>query len=109
MTDCLFCNLLKQNEILKETENLFVLEDLYPKAPIHLLIIPKKHIPTLDDFSNSDSGLLSEMLVLAKKLGEEYDLSEDGYRLVWNVKSHGGQEVYHSHLHLLGGKKLLQI
>jgi histidine triad (HIT) family protein len=49
------------------------------------------------------------MLVLAKKLGEEYDLSEDGYRLVWNVKSHGGQEVYHSHLHLLGGKKLLQI
>lgn len=89
-----------------ETENLIVIRDINPKAPIHDLIIPKKHIQSLNEASEEDRALLGEVLLAAAKVAEMENIKEAGYRLIANTGKNGGQLVPHIHFHLLGGKNL---
>jgi histidine triad (HIT) family protein len=109
MEDCVFCNIINKtisSQILFENEHLIVIKDILPKAPVHLLIIPKKHILGVDHLDQVDAGVISEMVMTAKKMGEQYGVSETGYKLIFNVGRDGGMVIPHLHLHLLGGKKM---
>ncbi|MEM1244494.1 MAG: HIT domain-containing protein, partial [Pseudomonadota bacterium] len=81
--------------------------DINPQAPIHQLIIPKQHISTINDLDSSQHELIGKMIVTAKQLAQQAKLTENGYRLVFNCNRDGGQEVYHIHLHLLGGRQMI--
>lgn len=112
MTDpkCLFCKIVARaipSTAVFEDDELYVFPDIRPKAPVHLLIIPKEHIlRSVAEMNESQTGLLGRMMFRAKKLAEAKEIDADGYRLVFNVRRHGGQEVDHIHLHLLGGQPL---
>jgi histidine triad (HIT) family protein len=109
MTDCIFCRIAKgeiPSSKVYEDDELLAFKDIQPKAPVHLLIIPKRHIPTLADSAPADAELLGKMLVLAPKLAAEQG-STDGFRTIINTGRVGGQEVYHLHLHLVGGAQPL--
>ena len=80
--------------------------DINPQAPTHILIVPNREIPTANDISDEDEQLLGHMLVVARQLAEAEGIDADGYRLIINCNEHGGQEVFHLHLHLLGGRPL---
>ena len=106
---CLFCKIVDGEipaKIVYNDEQIMAFEDIAPQAPTHLLIIPKKHIATINDADENDAELLGNLILTAKKLAKEHELDESGYRLVFNINSEGGQEVYHIHLHLLGGRQL---
>ena len=92
--------------IVYEDDQLVVFKDINPAAPVHLLLVPRKHIRTTDDLQEADKPLISHMILTATKLAREHGVSEAGYRLQFNCREHGGQLVYHLHLHLIGGKKL---
>lgn len=107
--DCLFCKIIRNDipaNVIYEDDELMAFYDIRPQAPKHILIIPKKHISTIDDVSKVDTLLLGSMIHCAKTVAHDEGLSEQGYRLVFNVNSGGGQEVYHIHLHLLGGRQM---
>lgn len=88
-------------------DELYVFPDIRPSAPVHILIIPKDHVlRSVAEMSEEQAGLLGRMIYRAKCLAEERGIAEDGYRLAFNIRHHGGQEVDHLHLHLLGGKPL---
>ncbi len=95
-----------KSEIIYEDEKIFSIQDINPAAKVHLLIIPKKRINTINDLENEDKDLIGSMVLVAKELAKRYGIEESGYRLVWNTNSDGGQTVFHIHLHLLGGEKL---
>ncbi len=95
-----------ESEIIYEDEKIFSIKDINPAAKVHLLIIPKKRINTINDLENEDKDLIGSMVLVAKELAKRYEIEESGYRLVWNTNSDGGQTVFHIHLHLLGGEKL---
>lgn len=105
MTDCIFCK-IDSGEIpsskVYEDDKCFVLHDIHPKAPIHMLVIPHKHIATISDLEEGEEQLAGHMI----KLGKEIALKEgaEGYKLQFNVHEKGGQEVFHIHLHVLGWK-----
>ncbi|KPK05066.1 MAG: purine nucleoside phosphoramidase [Anaerolineae bacterium SG8_19] len=80
--------------------------DINPAAPVHILIVPNKVIPTIDDLTDEDQLLAGRMMLVAKKLARMEGIAEDGYRLIINCKKHGGQEIYHLHMHLIGGRPL---
>jgi histidine triad (HIT) family protein len=106
MTDCIFCKIVSRNvsaDIVRETKTIIVFKDIHPKAPIHLLIIPKKHVESIADLGEDDRELISDIMYMAKDIAQEYDLK--GYRLSCNVGQEGGQVVDHLHVHLLGGWK----
>ncbi len=107
--NCLFCKIaakeIPANTVFEDAE-LMVFRDIRPQAPTHLLIIPKQHIATINDTDSKNEQLLGRMILTAKKMAKIEKLAEDGYRLVFNVNSSGGQEVYHIHLHLLGGRQM---
>jgi histidine triad (HIT) family protein len=93
--------------IVFENENVLAFKDINPQAPVHILIIPKIEIPKVTDLKGSEhSNLLGEMIDAANKIAKDLDIAEDGFRLVFNCGDNGGQEVYHLHLHLLGGRKM---
>ena len=94
------------SEIIYEDDNIFSIKDINPAAKVHLLIIPKKRIETINDLQEEDKDLIGSMVLVAKELAKKYEIDESGYRLVWNTNEDGGQTVYHIHLHLLGGQKL---
>lgn len=105
---CIFCRIAKgeiPSSKVFETEKIFAFKDIEPKAPTHILIIPKEHFSTLNDLENSPA-LVGEMLCSAAKIAKDFGIEKTGYRTILNCNSDGGQEVYHVHLHLLGGKKL---
>lgn len=107
--DCLFCKIAQGNisaTVVFEDQHIIAFRDIKPQAPTHILVIPKCHISTINDAQDKDVELLGAMILCAKKLAKEEELSEQGYRLVFNVNSGGGQEVYHIHLHLLGGRQM---
>ena len=109
MIDCIFCKIIKKEipaNIVFENDSIVVFDDISPLAPVHKLIVSKKHISTINDIKNEDCSLLSEMIIVAKELAIKFHISESGYRLVLNCNSEGGQEVFHIHIHLIGGKKL---
>ena len=94
------------SDIVYENHNFLAFKDINPQAPVHILIIPKKRIETINDIKQEDSEIIGEMILIAKNIAKEYSIADDGYRLVFNCNEYGGQTVYHIHLHLLGGKKL---
>lgn len=107
--DCIFCKIVAGTvpaKIIYQDEQIIAFDDLFPKAPIHKLIIPRKHITTINDLTNEDASLVGQMVLIAKKLAAEYGISESGYRVLMNCNSDGGQAVYHLHLHLIGGRSL---
>lgn len=107
--NCIFCQIAKKqmsSEIQYEDEDIIAFNDISPKAPIHILIIPKKHIPNVDEVKEEDEKLIGKLILIAQRLAREKNISQSGYRLIFNVRSHAGQVVDHIHLHLLGGKPL---
>ena len=92
-------------DILFEDDRVIAFKDIQPQAPIHVLIVPKKVIPTLDDLSEADAPLVGHLFLVARRLAADMGLSQ-GYRTVFNCKEDGQQTVYHLHLHLLGGRKM---
>jgi len=94
------------SDMVYQDDQVTAFRDINPQAPIHILIVPNKFIPTINDVSATDEPVLGRMLSVAAKLAKEEGIAEDGYRLIMNCNEHGGQEVFHIHLHLLGGKKL---
>ncbi len=106
---CLFCRMIA-GEVpapkLADDENLFAIRDINPRAPTHILIIPKKHIPTAEDVTAEDGPLLVQMLQTARKLAAADGIDERGYRLALNVKGDSGMTIWHLHLHLVGGRPL---
>jgi histidine triad (HIT) family protein len=108
MENCLFCKIINgeiPSEKVYEDEEILAFKDIHPKAPVHILVIPKKHISSAMEIEEQDEALIGKMFTVIKKLAKEFGL-ENGYRIVNNCGSDGGQEVMHLHLHLLGGKKL---
>lgn len=93
-------------DIVYRDELVTAFRDIHPQAPTHILIVPNKEIATLNDLSAEDEQVAGRMLLVAKRLAEQEGVAEDGYRLLLNCNRHGGQEVYHLHLHLLGGRPL---
>ncbi len=109
MADCLFCKIVNgemDTEYIYEDEQVVVFKDINPQAPVHLLIVPKKHIPTLLDLEDGDNQLVGHIYQVANQLAERFDIAEDGFRVVSNCKEKGGQTVFHIHFHLLGGRSL---
>ena len=93
-------------DILYQDDLVTAFRDIQPQAPTHILIIPNHLIPTANDIKASDEKALGRMMSVAAKLAEESGIAEDGYRLIMNCNKHGGQEVYHIHMHLVGGQPL---
>jgi histidine triad (HIT) family protein len=109
MDDCVFCNIVNrtiESDILFENDNLIAIKDILPKAPVHLLIISKKHIPGISHMEEADIALAGEMVFTAKAMAEKFGIGETGYKLTFNVGRDGGQVISHLHLHLMGGKSL---
>lgn len=107
--DCIFCKIvqgeLPSNKVY-ENEHVYAFHDIDPQAPVHILIIPKKHIATMNDVSTEDSHLIGEISLAAQRIAEDLGFKDDGYRLINNCGKDGGQIVYHLHFHLLAGKSL---
>jgi len=106
---CVFCKIIKKEipaAIVFEDENILAFKDVRPLAPVHILIIPKKHIETVNDLKDEDAELVGHMILIAKKIAADFDISPKGYKLLFRVGEWGGQEVMHMHLHLIGGAKL---
>jgi histidine triad (HIT) family protein len=107
--DCIFCQIVAgkiPSEIIYQDEELIAFRDINPQAPTHLLIIPKKHIPSLAQLSQAELPLMGRMVTVANKLAKEEGIAETGYRLVLNYGEWGGQVVPHLHMHLIGGRRL---
>ncbi len=110
MEDCIFCKIAHKeisSEILYEDEFVAAFKDLEPQAPVHILIVPKKHIASLNDLTADDAELLARIVLAAQKLAKDNGIAERGYRLVNNCGIEGGQTVGHLHFHLLGGREML--
>ncbi|MGD9212428.1 MAG: histidine triad nucleotide-binding protein [Desulfobacteraceae bacterium] len=103
---CLFCKIAAgttDTEFLFENDNLVVFRDIKPHAPVHVLIVPKKHIRSVNDLSDADRQILAEMFMVAKEIAKSENISTSGYKLLFNVEKGGGQVIFHLHLHLIGG------
>lgn len=109
MPNCLFCKIVAREisaQVVYEDDRVLAFRDINPAAPVHILIIPKKHISTLTDTNAEDTELMGHIVVTAAKLAGELGLAEKGFRLVSNCKEEGGQTVYHIHFHLIGGRQM---
>ncbi|WP_243342615.1 histidine triad nucleotide-binding protein [Anaerococcus sp. AGMB09787] len=105
--DCVFCKIINKDipsDIIYEDEDVIAFNDLDPQAPIHFLVIPKKHIQSIAELDGSDYDLVGKIFKVIKKLAEDKGLSEEGYRVVSNVGEKAGQSVPHLHFHVLGGR-----
>ena len=109
MTECLFCKMVAGDirpDVVYENEHVLAFRDIHPQARVHILVIPKQHIPTLDDFPDDEPVLAGQLFGAVKKIAHQEGLNRDGYRTVINCRADAGQEVYHLHLHVLGGRRL---
>jgi len=109
MEHCIFCKIANKEmpaEVVYEDGKVIAFKDISPVAPAHLLVIPKKHIPTINHLESGDEELIGQLFLIARKIAKEQGVSETGYRLVINVGKDAGQTVDHLHLHLIGGIKL---
>ncbi|WEK53063.1 MAG: histidine triad nucleotide-binding protein [Candidatus Cohnella colombiensis] len=107
--DCLFCKIVEgtiPSRKVYEDDRVVAFHDIQPQAPVHMLVIPKKHIASMNDAADDDAQLLGYCLLVAKKIAKEAGLEEKGYRIVNNCGPDSGQIVFHIHLHVLGGEKL---
>ncbi len=104
--DCIFCKIAQHTipaKIIYEDDDFVAFNDQFPKAPIHILIIPRRHIATLDDLTDEDALLAGRLLLAAQKIAKQLGLDKQGYRVISNCKEGAGQTVFHIHLHVLGG------
>jgi histidine triad (HIT) family protein len=104
--DCLFCKIVNReipSEFLYEDDTYVVFKDINPAAPVHLLLVPKKHIRSINDLSPEEGDVISGLFMVAKEMAREQGVNESGYKLLFNVEKGGGQEIFHLHLHLIGG------
>ena len=109
MSECLFCKMVSgeiKTDVVYEDEHVFAFRDINPQGPVHVLVIPKKHIATLNELEEEHAELMGRMFLTAKKIAEMENVAENGYRTVINCNRHGGQEVYHIHLHVIGGRQM---
>ena len=109
MNECIFCKIINKEiptDFLYEDDLVVAFKDICPIIPVHLLIIPKAHIASIADLQDKDEALVGRLIMVAKKLGQEFGIAENGYKLLFRVGRHGGQGVPHIHLHLLGGARL---
>tara|TARA_B110000438_G_scaffold1095_1_gene1075 strand:+ start:690 stop:1034 length:345 start_codon:yes stop_codon:yes gene_type:complete len=109
MNDCLFCKMIAGEipcNIVYENESVFAFRDIDPKAPTHILLIPRKHIRSINELGESDQTLAGELLLIAKKIAKDEGIDESGFRTIFNTNSDGGQTVFHIHMHILGGRKM---
>ena len=107
--DCLFCKIAQRiipASVVYDDAEMMAFHDIAPQAPLHILLIPKHHIDTVNHLSEIHSALLGRMVLKARELAMNELGDEAGYRLVWNVNQEGGQAVYHLHLHILGGRQM---
>ena len=93
-------------DIVYQDDQITAFRDIRPQAPVHILIVPNKPIPTVNDIADEDALVMGRLFLVARDLAKQLGIAADGYRLMVNCNSHGGQEVYHLHLHLLGGAPL---
>jgi histidine triad (HIT) family protein len=109
MTDCIFCKIANKEAPAKveyEDDLCIAFHDAHPKAPVHVMVVPKKHIATVNDASEEDKLILGNLLLAAKKVAAKLGISERGYRLIVNFGPDAGMVINHLHLHVLGGKKM---
>jgi histidine triad (HIT) family protein len=109
MSDCLFCKIIAREipaAIVYEDDRVLAFNDINPQAPTHVLVIPKRHIHTLNDLQPGDDGIVGEMVRRGAAIAGERGLSAGGYRTVFNTNADAGQTVFHIHLHVLGGRKM---
>lgn len=107
MSDCLFCGIIKgdiKGGIVYQDDSVVAFRDINPKAPVHLLIVPRQHIATLLDLQQGDRELIGHIFYVAARLAEDHGVSKEGFRVVCNCGAGAGQSVYHAHFHLLGGR-----
>ena len=104
--DCLFCKIVKgeiPSEFLHEDDTCVVFRDINPHAPVHLLIVPKKHIRSINDLNGSETDIVGKMMLVARDMAAREGVARSGYKLLFNVEKGGGQVIFHLHLHLIGG------
>jgi len=109
MENCIFCKIINReipSDIVFEDENIVAFNDINPQAPIHILLIPKEHFASLNDIPEEKRESLSDLLLKARQIAKEKGIAKTGYRLVLNTAKDSGQEVFHIHLHLLGGRRM---
>jgi histidine triad (HIT) family protein len=109
MQSCLFCQIASHaipSRIVHEDDQVVAFHDINPQAPVHVLIVPKKHIATLNDLTSEDTSLLAHIFQTARTVAVQFGVQDTGYRTVFNVNSEAGQTVFHLHLHVIGGRKL---
>ncbi len=109
MSDCLFCKILEGKVpagVVYEDDNVLAFEDVNPQAPMHVLIIPRKHISTVNDLEEDDAIIIGQLYLAAKKIAVDNGVAEDGYRMVMNCNEQAGQTVFHVHLHVLAGRDM---
>lgn len=109
MRNCLFCDIIsksKPGQIVYEDDSIVAMKDINPQASVHILIVPRKHIPTLLDMTEEDEKLVGKMVLVAANLSKEFGISGKGFRLVFNCNKEAGQSIYHIHLHLIGGRRM---
>ncbi len=112
MEDCIFCKIVEGKipaTIVYQDKDIVAFRDIHPKAPVHVLIIPRKHIPTVADLTEADATLVGKMTLAANKIAKQEGITDSGYRLVINNGTDSGMVVRHLHMHLLGGKRLIDI
>ena len=106
--DCLFCKIVNgemPTEFLHKNDTIAVFRDINPQAPVHLLIVPMKHIRSVNDLTDTDKPIISEMMMVAKEMAKKEGVAASGYQVFINVEKGGGQLIFHLHMHLIGGWK----
>jgi histidine triad (HIT) family protein len=109
MESCIFCKVVRRElpaDVVHEDDSVVAFRDIHPQAPVHLLICPKKHIPTLNDILPEHDALIAHMFTVARLLAKQNGIDQRGYRTVFNVNAEAGQTVFHMHLHVIGGRQL---
>jgi histidine triad (HIT) family protein len=109
MTDCLFCRMARgeiQPDVVLETDEVLAFRDINPQAPTHVLVVPKKHIATINDLTAADAELVGRLYLAAAEVARAEGIAERGYRTVMNCNAEAGQTVFHLHLHVLGGRPM---
>jgi histidine triad (HIT) family protein len=104
--NCIFCQIIrgeKPADFVYQDESLVVFKDIRPHAPVHLLVVPRKHIRSVNDLTEEDTPIISEMIFKAKMMARDQEVSESGYKLLFNIERGGGQVIFHLHMHLFGG------
>ena len=109
MEKCVFCKIINGDIAAKkvyENEHIIAFNDIDPKAPVHILVIPKKHIRSINELNSSDINLAGEIILAAKKIAKDQGVDSKGFRVVFNTNDDGGQTVYHIHMHIMGGRQM---